>query len=115
MAKRGGSLVLAAVVLAWIGPGAGRPGPAGPLAVSPASVLVDDPVEVRGTGLRPGGNVVLELSTRDRVGVAWRSRTTLHVDRHGTVDTHARMKPFWMMQPVGKPVATTQFASTRGA
>lgn len=123
MAKRGGSvvlaaLVLAAVVLVWAGAGAGRSAHAARravhLTVSPESVLVDDPVEMRGTGLRPGGNVTLELSMRDRVGVAWRSRTTLHVDGHGTVDTHASMKPFWSMQPVGKPVATTQFASTRG-
>jgi dienelactone hydrolase len=118
MAKRGGSLVLAAVVLAWIAAGAGRSARAeeraAHLTVSPASVLVDDPVEVRGTGLGPGANVILELSMRDRVGVAWRSQTMLHVDRHGTVDTHASMKPFWSMQPLGKPVATTQFASTRG-
>src|SRR5262249_25760400 len=118
MATRGGSLVLAAVVLAWIAVGAGRSAHAAQravhLSVSPARVLVDDPVEVRGTGLRPRGNVILELSTRDRVGVAWRSRTTLHVDARGAVDTHASMSPFWSMRPVVKPVATTQFASTRG-
>jgi len=84
------------------------------LTVSPARVLVDEPVEVRATGLEPHRSVILALSTRDRVGVAWRSRTPLPVGRNGIVDTHSNMKPFWSMRPVGKPVATTQFASKRG-
>jgi dienelactone hydrolase len=88
--------------------------PAVHLTLSPASVLVDQSVEVRATGLRPHRKVILELSTRDRVGVTWRSRTRLPVDRNGVIAMHSNMKPFWSMRPVGRPVATTQFASARG-
>ncbi|MFL5927102.1 MAG: acyl-CoA thioester hydrolase/BAAT C-terminal domain-containing protein [Gaiellaceae bacterium] len=99
--------------------GMGRPASAAHrgvrLIVSPASVLVDDPVEVRATGVQPRRNVLLELATRDRVGVVWRSRTLLRADASGVVDTRSYMKPFWSMRPVGEPAATTQFASTRGA
>ena len=113
MRKRCASLAVIVVVVS-IGASAHAARRTVRLTVTPGSVLVDEPVEVRATGVRPRGPVTLEVSTRDRAGVLWRSRTPLRADPRGALDTRANMKPFWSMQPIGRPVATTQFASSRG-
>ena len=77
--------------------------------VSPAHVLVDQPVRVRVTGLRPGQEVTLEASTEDTQAITWRARAAVRADRAGVVDTRGAMKLFWSMRPVGKFEAPPAF------
>jgi dienelactone hydrolase len=84
------------------------------IVVSPGKALVDQPVDVRVTGLRAGRKVALVATARDRLGVGWRSRLALAASRSGVVDTHSSMKLFWSMRPT-KPSATPPpFAFSRG-
>jgi dienelactone hydrolase len=76
--------------------------------------LVDQPVDVRVTGLRPKQKVLLAASARDRLGVAWRSQLSFVADRAGVVDTRSHMKLFWSMLPVPKRSTPTPFALSRG-
>jgi dienelactone hydrolase len=84
------------------------------LVVTPSSALVDQPVDVRVTGLHPKQKIVLVTSTRDRLGVAWRSQVRAVADRSGVVDTRSSMKLFWSMLPVAKRSTPTAFALSRG-
>jgi hypothetical protein len=59
------------------------------LVVSPSAALLDQRVDVRVTGLRPGQLVKLEAATRDVLGRRWRSRLPFRASRSGVVDTHS--------------------------
>jgi dienelactone hydrolase len=72
------------------------------LVVSPSNALVDQPVDVRLTGLRAGRKVTLEATTRDVTKKTWRSRLVVTANRSGAVSTRSNMKLFWAMRPVGK-------------
>jgi dienelactone hydrolase len=84
------------------------------LVVSPGRALVDQPVDVRVTGLPSGRKVALVATTRDRLGVGWRSRLVFTSSRTGVIDTRSRMKLFWSMQPTKKSARPTPFAFSRG-
>jgi dienelactone hydrolase len=71
------------------------------LTVTPRDALVDAPVAVRVTALRPRQAIVLQAVTRDARGKTWKSRLAYRADATGTVDTHSNMRLFWSMQPVG--------------
>ena len=82
--------------------------------VTPATALIDQPVDIRVTGLQPKEKIVLAASTRDRLGVAWRSRVSFAADRSGVIDTRSNMKLFWSMLPVPKRSTATPFSISRG-
>jgi len=84
------------------------------LVVSPARALVDEPVDVRVTGLRPRRKVTLVASARDRLGKGWRSRLVFTADRRGAVGTHSNMKLFWSMRPTKPSEPPAPFAFSHG-
>jgi dienelactone hydrolase len=85
------------------------------LVVSPPSALVDEPVDVRVTGLRRGQKVALVATAQDGLGIGWRSRLLFAADGRGRIDTRSQMKLFWSMRPTKKSNADTHaaFAFTR--
>ena len=85
------------------------------LVVKPATALIDQPVDIRLTGLRPRQRVALVASGHDRLGTAFRSRLAFVADRTGVVDTRSNMKLFWSMLPVRKSAAPSSFALSRGS
>jgi dienelactone hydrolase len=84
------------------------------LTASPPHTLVDEPVDIRVTGARPGELVTLGAATRDRARTRWRSSMTLRANRAGVVDTHSDMKLFWSMRPMKRSPVPTFFAFSRG-
>jgi dienelactone hydrolase len=79
---------------------ASSPAAAARLLISPATALVDDPVVVRVTGLRPRQVLTLTATTVDRFGNRWSSRLRYAAGRTGNVDTRANMRLFYSMKPV---------------
>jgi dienelactone hydrolase len=108
--------VVAAVVVGsvLVATGASSTGSAVKLVVSPSSVLLDQAVGVRVTGLRPGRTITLEATTRDALGKRWRSQLVFRASPKGVVDTHARMRLFWGMEPVTKPLDPQPFIPSVG-
>jgi len=53
---------------------------------APAESRVDEPIDVRITGARPGESVTVEATTTDTEGVTWRSTATFEADAEGVVD-----------------------------
>jgi dienelactone hydrolase len=89
--------LLAAAVLAATLAGPSRVS----VSISPTDVLLDQPVTVRVTGLRPRERIFLQASTIDVGGRAWRSRVAYRADGHGLLDTRGDMRIAWLMQRVG--------------
>ncbi len=58
------------------------------LTITPSHALVDVPIDVRATGLRPHGVATIQVSTNDYLGKTWRSRVAYTADKKGVVDTH---------------------------
>jgi dienelactone hydrolase len=83
--------------------GSARPATANPtkirLVVAPSTVLVDQRVDVRLTGVRANQRVRLTAATRDAVGRLWRSQLMFKATRGGVVHTRSNMKLFWSMRP----------------
>jgi len=71
------------------------------ISISPTDALLDRPVTVRVAGLAARERVVLQASTIDVAGRAWRSRVAYRADGHGAIDTHGDMRLAWLMQRVG--------------
>jgi dienelactone hydrolase len=69
------------------------------LVVDPSSAFVDQPVDVRLTGLRAKERVRLSAATRDAAGRMWRSQLMFTATRGGVVRTRSNMKLFWSMRP----------------
>jgi dienelactone hydrolase len=67
------------------------------LAISPASALADQPVDIRVTGLPPEAAVTVAATTRDFDGRTWSSRIRYRADARGVVDTDANARIFWSM------------------
>jgi dienelactone hydrolase len=84
------------------------------IVITPSVALVDQPVDVRLTGLQPGRKVTLQATTRGALGRAWRSRLFFESSRGGIVDTHSNMKLFWSMRPVKNPRAPANFKPPLG-
>jgi dienelactone hydrolase len=84
------------------------------VAVSPGHALVDQPVDVRVTGLPPHRAVALVATTRDRLGVGWRSRLVFESSRRGVVDTHRSMRLFWSTRPTRKSATDLPFSVPLG-
>jgi hypothetical protein len=55
------------------------------LSLSPQSALLDAPLSIRVTGLRPRATVVLTASARSHLGARWRTRVTARAGRRGVV------------------------------
>jgi dienelactone hydrolase len=77
------------------------------MSVTPRDALTDRPVTIRAVGLEPKEQVELTASTVDASGSVWRSRSSLVADRHGSLDTHFAMKPFWSMSKLGSQRQTS--------
>ena len=105
---------LSALALAGANSAGALPGSALALVISPSHALVDQPVDVRLTGLRPGRKVTLQATTRDAFGRVWRSRLVYTSGRGGIVDTHSNMKLFWSLRPVKSPRAAAHFRPPLG-
>jgi dienelactone hydrolase len=69
------------------------------LVVAPSTVLVDQRLDVRLSGLRAKQRVRLSAATRDAIGRTWRSQLTFRATRRGVVHTRRDMKLFWSMRP----------------
>ncbi len=115
------SLVLALVAVSAVTAGAASSGRWSPaeahrvsLVVSPSTVLLDQAVEVRVSGLRPGQKVTLEAATRDVLGARWRSHVVFRANGAGTVDTHRHMRLFWAMEPLRKTALAAPFIPSVG-
>jgi dienelactone hydrolase len=108
--------VVAAVVVGSVltATGASSTGSAVNLVVSPSSVLLDQPVNVRLTGVRPGRKIALDATTQDALGKRWRSHLVFRASSNGVVDTHAHMRLFWGMEPVAKPLDPQPFIPSVG-
>jgi dienelactone hydrolase len=90
------------------------------LDVSPGKTLVDQPVAITLSGLRPGSPVTFRATTTDAQGQRWRSSAGFRADRTGTVIpgfAAARagsyrgvdaMGLFWSMSQVGSPLPRNQ-------
>ena len=109
--------IVAAVVVGSVltATGASSTGSAVKLVVSPSSVLLDQTVDVRVTGVRPGRKIALEAMTRDALGKSWYSRLIYRADANGVVDTRSHMRLLWSLEPITKPVEPSPFAPTVGA
>jgi dienelactone hydrolase len=83
------------------------------IVVSPGKALVDQPVDVRVTGLPPSRKIVLVATARDLLRNGWRSRVVLTSSRGGMADTRSSMKLFWSMRPTQPSAAPTPFAFSR--
>jgi dienelactone hydrolase len=89
-------------------------GPAVTLVVSPAAVLLDQPVAVQVRGLRPGRKIALEATTQDTLGKRWHSRLVYKANRKGVVDTRSHMRLFWSLEPVRKTAIPPVFIPAAG-
>ncbi|ROR46153.1 acyl-CoA thioesterase/bile acid-CoA:amino acid N-acyltransferase family protein [Kitasatospora cineracea] len=115
MGERIRRVACAAAALALVGAGAAgcsadQGGPAA-IEVDAPTALVDQPVHVRITGLRPGQEVTVDSRAADRQGLDWNGRADFRADAHGAValDTAAPrsgtyqgadgMGLFWSMEP----------------
>ncbi len=85
-----GLRLTAAVVIA-VGPlagcsGGGSDGPPGPVAIvaTPRTALMDVPVRMAVTGLRPGSTVTVSAEATDGYGVRWSSQADIRADAGGT-------------------------------
>ena len=87
----------------------GPTGSAVKLVVSPTTALLDQPVDVIVSGLRPNQKIALVATTRDGVKRGWRSRLLFNANGNGVVDTRSNMKPFWSMRPVRRASASTNY------
>jgi dienelactone hydrolase len=85
------------------------------LTVSPTDALLDQPVDMTVSGLRPGQQIALVATTRDGVKRAWHSRLLFSANESGVVDTRSNMKLFWSMRPVKRASASTNFSLSLGA
>ena len=56
------------------------------LTVTPPTALLDEPVVVRVSGLRPGQDVVVRSSTPDADGREWKAEASFRADAKGVVD-----------------------------
>ncbi|MGH8129031.1 MAG: acyl-CoA thioester hydrolase/BAAT C-terminal domain-containing protein [Gammaproteobacteria bacterium] len=97
------------------------------LTATPATVLVDQPVTIRVSGLEPGEPVTLDANMKSYQGTVWRSSATFVADSKGIVDV-ARMAPrygsysgmhamglVWSMLPEGvKDPASAMYYLPRG-
>ncbi len=108
------SLVAASVAVLAVPGGAASSERAVTIVVSPAAVVIDQPVEVRVGGLHPGQKVALEASTHNALGARWRSHVVFRANRAGTVDTHRHMRLFWAMEPVRKTALASPFIPSVG-
>ena len=70
------------------------------VAVSPSTALIDEPVDVRVTGLAPRATVTLQATTKDYLGKLWRGRLSVRANAHGVYDSHRSMQLFWSIRPV---------------
>lgn len=68
------------------------------LVLDPLSAFVDQPVDVRLTGLRAKQRVGLSAATSDAAGRVWRSHLVFKATRSGVVHTRSSMKLFWSMR-----------------
>lgn len=84
------------------------------LVITPSAALLDQTVDVRVSGLRPGQRIALEAATRDVLGKPWRSRLRFRASRNGVVDTHSGMRLFWAMEPVRKTIPPPIFIPSVG-
>lgn len=75
--------------------GAGAPRPQ--VAIVPSDVLVDAPVDVRVTGLRPHERATLVATTKDYRGQTWRGTVSYVASVAGVVDTHRSGRLFTSM------------------
>ena len=93
-------------------PSAGAPHASSPLlTIEPASALLDEPVDIRLTGLVPGAEVTLTATMTDHFDRRWRSEATFTADDAGVVDVATQapvagsydgvdpMGLFWSMAP----------------
>jgi dienelactone hydrolase len=97
------------------------------LDVSPRTVMVDEPIVVRATGLRPGSEATLRVQATDASGREWRSEAVFRADAQGTADASRdapvrgsytgveRMGLFWAMDrepaAAGSPSAPAEPAA----
>ena len=56
------------------------------LTIEPASALLDEPVDIRLTGLVPGARVTLTATMTDHLDRRWQSEATFTADDAGVVD-----------------------------
>ncbi|HEX9105890.1 MAG TPA: acyl-CoA thioesterase/bile acid-CoA:amino acid N-acyltransferase family protein [Longimicrobiales bacterium] len=81
--------LLAACLLA---PGAAAAQSTARIVATPDTVLFDQPIHVRVTGLAPGDTATLRAGATDAVGRAWKSTATFTADARGEIDV-ARQAP----------------------
>ena len=108
--------VLATLVVgsALTATGATSHGSAVKLVVSPSTVLLDQTIDVRVSGLRPGRKISLEATTHDALGERWHSRLAYKADENGVVDTRRHMRVFWSLEPVKKTAIPSIFIPAAG-
>jgi dienelactone hydrolase len=94
--------------------GATSTGPAVKLVVSPATALLDQPIDVQVSGLRPERKIALEATTRDALGKRWHSRLVYRADGNGVVDTRSHMRLFWALEPLRKTAIPSIFIPAAG-
>ena len=108
--------VFAALVVgsAPIATGATSNGSTVKLVVSPSTALLDQTIDVRISGLRPGRKISLEATTHDALGERWHSRLAYKADENGDVDTRRHMRAFWSLEPVKKTAIPSIFIPAAG-
>jgi dienelactone hydrolase len=79
--------VVPALACVLAGCGASTPVRPVKLVVTPPGSLLDTPVRLDLSGLKPGQLATVQLRSVDAAGTAWASTTTFAADAHGAVDT----------------------------